>query len=114
MDYQTLVLSVAGMGGPIILVCGAFFSRNRIYAKWAKTAYIIAIFAGLVWGILGFIVWRPVHVSPQTWIFLLHIKDWSGGIATGLVLSVLIARPYEERMSADSEESQTTPVLTNR
>jgi hypothetical protein len=91
MDYQTLVLSVAGIVGPIILACGAFFSRKRIYAKWAKTPYIIASLAGFVWGILGFIVWRPVHVSPQTWIFLLHIRDWCGGILTGFVPSPLLA-----------------------
>ena len=54
-----------------------FFSRKCIYAKWAKTAYVIASLAGLVWGILGFIVWRPVHVSPQMWFFLVHIKDFA-------------------------------------
>jgi hypothetical protein len=114
VDYQTPVLSAAGLVGPIILACGAFFSRKRIYAEWAKTVYIIAIPAGFVWGILGFIVWRPVHVSPEMWIFLLHIKDCCGGIVAGLVISVLMARPYEERVSADSEESRTTPGLTNR
>jgi hypothetical protein len=70
-----------------------FFSRKRIYAKWAKTAHVIASLAGLVWGILGFTVWRPVHVSPQMWFFLPHIKDWSGGILTGFLLSILTARP---------------------
>jgi hypothetical protein len=46
VDYQTLVLSVAGIVGPIILACGAFFTRKRVYANWAKTAYIIASLAG--------------------------------------------------------------------
>ena len=105
---------VAGMVGPIILTCGAFFSKKRIYAKWAKTAYVIASLAGLVWGILGFIVWHPVHVSPQMWVFLLQIKQMSGGIVIGFVLSVLIARPYEKRMSANSEEARATLGLTNR
>ncbi len=73
MDYREVASLVAGMVGPIILACGVFLSRKRRYANWAKTVYVVACLVGLLWGILGFIVW-PI----------------------GSLLSVLIARRYEK------------------
>jgi hypothetical protein len=98
------------MVGPLILTCGAFFSRKRAYATWAKVAYIIASIAGLVWGIVGFVVWPSVHVTRQTYSLLFALKNMCGGILIGFLLSVLIARPYQKRVPADFEEGRSTRV----
>ena len=101
------------MVGPIILVCGVFFSRKRRYANWAKAVYVTACLVGLVWGILGFIVWPPVHVTRQTYALLLSLKNMCAGFLIGSLLTVLIARPYEKRVSADSNVDPQHARLTN-
>jgi len=84
------------MVGPIILACGVFLSRKRRYANWAKTVYVVACLVGLLWGILGFIVWPPVHVTRQAYALLLSFKNMCAGFLIGSLLSVLIARRYEK------------------
>jgi len=81
----------------------AFFSRKRRYAEWAKAVYVTACLVELVWGILGFIVWPPVDVTRQTYALLLSLKNMCAGFLIGSLLSVLIARPYGKRTSANSD-----------
>src|SRR5215813_7560001 len=101
------------MVGPMILACGAFFSRQHIIANWAKVVFVIASLVGLAWGVLGFIVWPPVHVTRHTHSFLLSLKSMCAGIVIGLVASVLIARPYQKRVPASEGDSKHAE-LTNR
>jgi len=100
MDPLEVALLVAGMVGPIILGCGIFFSRKHRYANWAKVIFLTACVVGLAWGILGFIVWPPVHVTRQTYALLLSVKNMCAGFLIGSLLTVIIARPYEKRVSA--------------
>jgi len=102
MDFEEVAL-VVGMIGPVILTAIAFFSRKRAYATWAKVAYIIASLAGLVWGILGFTLSHRLHVTRQTYLLLLAQKYMCAGLVLGLVISVLMARPYKKRSIPDSE-----------
>ena len=102
MDHQEVALLVTGMVGPIVLACGVFFSRKRRYANWAKLVFLIACLVALVWGILGFIVWPPVHVTRQTYAFLVSLKNMCAGFLIGSLLTVIIARPYEKCTSVDS------------
>ena len=114
MDPLEVALLVAGMVGPIILVVGVFFSRKRRYANWAKAVFVTACLVGLLWGILGFIVWPPVHVTRQTYALLLSLKNMCAGFLIGSLLSVIVARPYEKRTSANSNEDPQRVGLTNR
>jgi len=102
------------MVGPIILVCGVFFSRKRRYANWAKLVFLIAYPVALVWGILGFIVWPPVHATRQTYALLVSLKNMCAGFLIGSLLTVIIARPYEKGTSADSSGDPQHAGLTKR
>jgi len=110
VDYREVALLVAGMVGPIILVCGVLFSRKRRYANWAKLVFLIACPVALVWGILGFIVWPPVHFTHQTYALLVSLKNMCAGFLIGSLLTVIIARPYEKCTSADSSGDRSTRV----
>jgi hypothetical protein len=114
VDPLEVALLVAGMVGPIILALGVFFSRKHRWATWAKTVFVTACLVGLLWGILGFIVWPPVHVTRQTYALLLSLKNMCAGFLIGSLLSVIIARPYEKRASANSNEDPQRAGLTNR
>ena len=88
----------------MFLLAYSFLSRKRAYSDWAKLAYALASLAGLAWGTIGFVVLHPLHVTRYTYSLLLAIKHMSAGVAIGLMLSVLIARPYQKRTVVDPQK----------
>jgi|SRR5579884_1477515 hypothetical protein len=98
MDYEEAILLAIGAIGPVVLAVKAFRDRKRLYATWAKVAYVLACIAGFGWGILGLILWPPFQLARQGYFFpLLALKYMFGGMVIGFLISVLIARPYERR-----------------
>jgi hypothetical protein len=98
MDYQEAVLLAIGTIGPVVLAGNAFLNRKRRYATWAKLAYVLACVAGFGWGILGVILWPPFHLARHSYFFALFaLKYVFAGMIIGLLISVLIAQPYERR-----------------
>ena len=85
--------------GMIVIVAFAMliiFHRRRIYALWAKVAAIIICLASVGWGILGLTLLHGSissegHYFPRFWI-----QQSLGGICVLLILTILIARPYQK------------------
>jgi hypothetical protein len=98
MNYHEAILLAIGSIGPVVLAARAFLDRKRVYATWAKLAYLLACVAGFGWGILGLILWPPFQLARHSYFFpLLALKHMFAGMIIGFLISVLIARPYEKR-----------------
>jgi hypothetical protein len=81
----------------MVLAVRAFFHRKRVYATWAKLAYVLASLAGLGWGVLGFILWPSFRLARHAYFFPLRaLRYLLAGMVIGFLISVLIARPYEK------------------
>jgi uncharacterized membrane protein YGL010W len=103
MDYPEAVLLATGSIGPIVLTARALLDRKRVYATWAKVAYVLASLAGLAWATLGVILWPPFRMADHPYFsLLLALKDICAGIVIGLLVSIVMARPYEKRENGRS------------
>jgi hypothetical protein len=80
----------------IALPVVVWFDRKRVFAVWARITSIIGCIAGLCWGFLG---WVLANSTLDDYSRVEGIKGLFGGICIGLVLSIIIARPYVKRVA---------------
>jgi len=97
-SHLHLISLLVGIVFSIILPIGVWFDRKRSFATWAKIISIIACMAGLGWGFIGLAL---LHSSVSDLDYSRHegIKGVLGGICIGLVLSLLISKPYVKRVA---------------
>jgi len=92
-----LVIAVACVAAPISVIR----SRRLVFEAWAKFASVLICAFGLIWAGLAFSLLRLGEaVYGPTGVLLTHARIFLGGLCLGLVLAVLIARPYK-RMSRE-------------
>src|SRR5712692_3208098 len=100
-NQSHLILIAMAAVTPTACAVYVFLSRERAYAAWAKISSIMASIAGLAWGACD---WAAKHsqdvlcLPPGSRGRLVGIAAMFGGVAVGLMLSILIARPYEKRI----------------
>jgi TRAP-type C4-dicarboxylate transport system permease small subunit len=84
---------------PTILAGYVFLHRDRIYTRWAKCISIIAAVGGLVWGGSKWVLWhwRSWHLTHDTYYGLVGYGGLVGGLTWGLLICILIARPYQKK-----------------
>jgi|ERR1035437_807859 hypothetical protein len=97
-SYSDIISLLVGITCSILLPILVCFHRKRVYARWAKIISIMACIAGLGWGVLGLVLLHSSIVISDR-LRLEGINGMLGGICIGLVLSVMIARPYEKRVA---------------
>ena len=93
-----LISLLVGIVFSIVLPIVVWFDRKRIFAAWARIVSLIACIAGLGWGFIGLAL---IHssVSDVDYSRQEGIKGMLGGICIGLVLSLLISKPYVKRVA---------------
>ncbi|PYJ69989.1 MAG: hypothetical protein DME76_07090 [Verrucomicrobia bacterium] len=98
MTTEEVIRSAVGVILPIGFVALIFFARARVYASWAKVASIIVCVAGLGGEISDFLLlrWRTIHLTPQAYYLLVGVRGALVGLAIGLAVSILLARPYRK------------------
>ena len=87
-----LISLLVGIVFSILLPIVTCFHRKRVYALWARLASLLACIAGLGWGFIGLVADTDY---PRTE----GIRGLLGGICIGLVVSILISKPYEKRVA---------------
>ena len=87
-----LVGTIFSIALPVVV----WFDRKRIFVAWARITSIIACIAGLGWAFLG---WLISISTMDDYSRIEGIKGLFGGICIGLVLSIMIARPYVKRVA---------------
>ncbi len=98
-DSEDLILLLLGLTCSLVLVGLLFFQRSRVYAPWAKVASILSLITAAAWAAMGFVLiyWRSYHLTRDFYNTFLGLKGILGGIAIGLALSILMARPYTKK-----------------
>ncbi len=95
-DPRFIILSLiaaACIAAPISVIC----SRRRVFEAWAKVASILICVLGLGWTALAFSLIRMDDAaSGPIGVILTHARILVGGVCIGLVLAILIARPYKK------------------
>jgi hypothetical protein len=89
-----IFLSVAVVGS-IAFSIETFVSRRRIYDTWAKIASVFVCIFGLSWAVTGFLL-PHFAVSSSTHTVLIMMQSFCCGVSCGLLLSIVIARPYKK------------------
>ena len=87
-----LVGAIFSIALPIVV----WFDRKRVFVAWARITSIIACIAGLGWAFLG---WLIAIATLDDYSRIEGIKGMLGGICIGLVLSLLISKPYVKRVA---------------
>src|SRR5271170_2165344 len=97
-SHLRLITVLIGMTFSIALPVVVCFHRKLKFARWARTVSILACITGMAWGILCL---KLLDMEgPDAGNFRLdQIKEKLGGICIGLALSIIIARPYEKRVT---------------
>ncbi|MGA2222640.1 MAG: hypothetical protein ABSH21_12860 [Verrucomicrobiia bacterium] len=92
-----VVLLTVGMIVAVVFPILIFASRRCVFAVWARFSSLLVCLAGLGWGVLGFVLLHQrSSMSPHAYFALGRIKALLAGLCVGLVLSILIARPYQK------------------
>ena len=74
-----------------------FVTRTLVYQPWAKVAACVACIAGLTWGVFGILLYGSVVVlSHDRFTALRHVKGLLGLLCVGLVVAILVTRPYRK------------------
>ncbi|MGH7953774.1 MAG: hypothetical protein ACREFE_17895 [Limisphaerales bacterium] len=90
-------LYLVAIAGSIVLPSIAFFSRREVYERWAKIVCILVCIFVVVWGSSGLIMlhWRHT-LSSNTFDYIHTARCQLGGVIVGLLLSMVIARPWKK------------------
>jgi len=96
---RDMLLLAVGAILPSCFAASVFLHRRRKYANWAKCVSVIAAIAGFTWGGIQWVLlhWRSLHVSHDGYYLLVGYRGLAAGLFLGFALSVLIARPYENK-----------------
>jgi FtsH-binding integral membrane protein len=96
-----LLMAVGCIAAPVSVIR----SRRRAFEAWAKVASVLLCIFGLAWTGLAFSLIRMGDTAADPiGVLLTHARTFLGGVCVGLVLAVLIARPYK---TVTSEKAQT-------
>ena len=83
--------------GCVAVPISVFWSRRRVFEPWAKVASIVICCFGLGWTALAFSLLRGHDaMSTATEVLLTRARILLGGVCLGLILGVLLARPYRK------------------
>lgn len=81
----------------VVLPISIFRSRRRVFETWAKTASGLACAFGLLWAGIAFTL---IHFgdafSGPIGDALTRARMIVGGICIGVMLAILLARPYKK------------------
>jgi hypothetical protein len=97
MNIPDIIFRSVPVVGSIVVSVGMFLSRRRIYDTWAKVASVLLCVFGLVWAVIGFIL--PHFTASTSWpahIALVMSRSFLCGVCVGLLISIIIARPYKK------------------
>jgi hypothetical protein len=96
-----LVIAVGCFAAPISVIR----SRRRVFETWAKVASILVGVFGLIWTGLAFSLLRLGEAAfGPIGVGLGYVRTLIGGVCIGLIIAILIARPYK---SVTNEKAQT-------
>ena len=96
-----LVMAVGCFVAPISVIR----SRHPIFETWAKIASLLIGVFGLIWTGLEFSLLRMGDTAfGLLGVALGHVRTLIGGVCLGLIIAILIARPYR---SVTNENAQT-------
>jgi hypothetical protein len=91
-----ILLSLAGVGS-IAFPIWMFSSRRRLYETWARVVSVCVCIFGLGYAVSGFILAHlEASSSGSAHIVLIMMRSFCCGVGSGLLLSILIARPYKK------------------
>ena len=97
MDIPDIIFVSVAVIGSIVLSVGTFVSRRRIYDTWAKVASILLCIFGVSWALIGI---RLAHLEASTsgsaHIVLIMMRSFCCGVSVGLLLCIIIAKPYKK------------------
>jgi hypothetical protein len=93
-NLQTIIL-LLGAAGSLIFPISTIFSRTYSYAPWAKLASILVCLLGLAWSVGGLVL-PHLDISIHVSIVLNTVRRDCVAVASGLLLSVIIAKPYKK------------------
>ena len=89
--------------GSVALPISVFWSRRVVWERWAKVASILICCLGLAWTAFDFSLSRGGDaISAATEVLLTRARIFLGGVILGLVLGVLLARPYKKMTNKTS------------
>jgi FtsH-binding integral membrane protein len=87
-----IIVAVGCFAAPVSVI----LSRRRVFDTWAKVAAVLVGIFGLIWTVLAFSLLRMGDAaSGPTGVALTHARTLAGGVCIGLIVAVLIARPYK-------------------
>ena len=104
-DLRLIILVLAAVGciaAPISVIC----SRRRVFEAWAKLASILLCLFGLGWTGLAFSLIRMGDAAyGPTGVTLTNARIFVGGVCLGLILALLLARPYR-RVTSEKPQAR--------
>lgn len=87
-----IIVAIGCFAAPISVIV----SRRRVFEIWAKVATVLVGIFGLIWTALAFSLLRMGDAaSGPAGVGLTHARTLIGGVCIGLIVAVLIARPYK-------------------
>ena len=93
-----IILLLLGVASSIAFPCLMFLTRCRIYDAWARVVSVLVCIFGLGWAVVGFVLIHAETITPGFGVYaLMGAKPTLGGVCIGLVLSILIAKPYKNK-----------------
>ncbi|HVU09424.1 MAG TPA: hypothetical protein VHG89_12855 [Verrucomicrobiae bacterium] len=106
MKITLFFLYLVAIAGSIILPSIAFFSRREVYERWAKIVCVLVCIFGVAWSSSGLVMlhWRDA-LSRNTFDYIHTARSQLGGAIAGLLLSVVIARPWKKIAVEKSQPS---------
>jgi hypothetical protein len=97
MQDPRLIILVVVAVGCIAVPISVIFSRRRVWEAWAKVASILVCCFGLGWAGLAFSLIRMAGaLSAPTEVLLTRARIFIGGVCLGLILGLVLARPYKK------------------
>jgi len=74
-----------------------FAPKYRSASSWIRSVHFVLGIIGLVWSALGFLlVFYSSHFTRQTRFSLSHWKSHIGGIAVGLLISLVLSSEFRQ------------------
>jgi len=92
---------------PVAFALLIWLDRRRSYARWAKIMSLVGCAAGIGWDIIT-LLQPPLSMKRYPFLLAVSVKQLLSGVFIGIVISIVIARPYE-RAGDRHRNSDVTP-----